>query len=389
MNREYLIKLCRAYLEKETATLDEGADYAGLYRLAKAHNLSAIVFCVINKSSNKDVVPKEAFKRFENDFLEAVIRYDFQSRQIAEIDVLCEKEGVRHVFFKGTTLRDLYPVPESRVMGDIDVLIDEENRERLKTLLTSNGFECRASNGNVYEYTKEGLLTEVHSRIISGKIGGIDLETSFFNALQHAEFINTQGVLEVNFHFAYLIAHIAHHFWFYGAGVKLILDLAVMLRTCEIDIDKVLDMLSGCGLDRFARVILTATHKWFGEGQAFDVDTADTEEFLLSYGAFGNSGRNKAAVVTRKDMENNGAGSAFLTKARLLFPSYDKLKNIPYISFIEGRPYLLPAAWAYRIYYNLKNRRDFVRSATKSLGSDETEKEALAELAFFEEIGLL
>ena len=386
---DYLIKLCRLHLCGEKAVLDEGADYERLYRLAHAHNLSGIVFCVINEAQNRDVVPKEAFKRFENDFLEAVIRYDFQSKLIAEIDVLCEKESIRHAFFKGAVLRDLYPVPEARAMGDIDVLIDEENRENLKALLTSNGFECRAANGNVYEYFRDGLLVEAHSRIISGKIGGIDLETSFFNALQHTEFCNTQGVLEVNFHFAYLIAHIAHHFWFYGAGVKLILDLAVMLRTCEIDIDKVLDMLSGCGLDYFAKVILTVTHKWFGVGQPFDVPTDNTEEFLLSYGAFGNSGRNKAAVIVRKNMEENGTGSAFSTRLRLLFPSYDKVKNIPYISFIDGRPYLLPAAWAYRIYYNLKNRREFVRSATTALGSDETKMEAQRELAFFEEIGLL
>lgn len=384
-----MISLCRAYLYGESVTLDENVDFFRLYRLSNAHNLSAIVFCVLNTAKNKDAVPLNAFKRFENDFMEAVIRYDFQSAQKAEIGALLEKSGVRHVFFKGAELRELYPVPEARAMGDVDVLIDEAEREKVKSLMTADGFECRASNGNVYEYTKNGLLCEMHTKIISGKIGGCDLEKAFDDAISHAEFSGYTGSLDINYHLAYLIAHTAHHFWFYGAGAKLILDLAVVLKTCDIDIDVVLKILSSCGLGDFARVILSVTQKWFGCGRDFGTDTASTEKFLLSYGAFGNSGRNKAAVIKRKDMESGGKGGNIGTKLRLLFPPYEKMRNIPYISFIDGKPYLVPAAWAYRAYYNLKNRRDFAKNATSALSSDETKKEAQRELSFFREIGLL
>lgn len=387
--QKYLIEICRAYLEKREVSLRDDADYNDFYALSKVHNLSGVVFCVLNTAPNKHIVPQDVLKCFESDFLEAVVRYDFQSGQIAEIGALCEKEGVRFVFTKGAAIRKYFPVPEARAMGDVDVLIDTDNRERLKALLCENGYDCRNSNGNVYEYTKDGLLTEVHTRIISGKIGENDLEGAFADAIDHAEFDGCRGVLEVNYHFAYLIAHIAHHFWFYGAGVKLILDLAVMLKSCEIDLEKVLDILSACNLQNFAKTVLTLTYKWFGAGRDFGADTLKTEEFILSYGAFGNSGRNKAAVVMRKDIEGGGSGSGFGAKIRLLFPSYEKMRNIPYIGFIEGRRYLVPAAWMYRIYYNLKNRREFVRSATADLSSDETKKEAERELAFFEEIGLL
>ena len=388
MKKEYLVELCRAFLYGESITVDAKADLDALYKLSKVHNLSAVAFCALNTANNKDDLPREALKRFENDFLDDVIRYDFQSRQKAEIAALCENEGIRCVFFKGAELRELYPVPEARVMSDVDVLIDKESRDKLKSVLTSNGFTCRASNGNVYEYTKDELLTEVHTRIISGKIGENDIEEYFKDAINHAEFDGCAGTLDNNYHFAYLIAHTAHHFWFYGAGAKLILDLAVMLTRRDIDLDEVLEILNGCGLRQFAEVILTVTFKWFGCGRDFGSDTAETEHFLLSYGAFGNSGRNKAAVVRRKALEN-GEESGFKAKLSLLFPSYEKMKNIPYISFIEGRRYLVPAAWLYRIYYNFKNRREFVGNATRTLSSDETKNEAERELGFFREIGLL
>ena len=388
MNTEtLLIKLCRAFLSGEQITLDDGTDYDALYKLAKVHNLCAVVFCVLNTAQNKDNVPAEMLRRFNDDFLDAVVRYDFQSAQIAEIDALCEKDGIHHVFFKGSELRELFPVPEARVMSDVDMLIGTDDRDRLKKLLTSNGFDCRNSNGNVYEYTKDGLLTEVHTKIISGKVGESALENAFSDAIRHASFDGTRGRLNDDYHLSYLIAHLAHHFWFYGAGVKMILDIAVMLK--KSDPDRVIEMLRDAKLDEFAKTVFTITYKWFGVGRDFSVPAEKAEEFLLSYGAFGNASRNKAAVVTRKAMESGGTGGGFGTRLRLLFPSYENVRNIPYIRFIDGRPYLLPAAWVYRFYYNFRNRRDFVHSATDALGSDETKKAATDEIAFFKEIGLL
>ena len=156
--QNYLIEICSAYLEKRQVSLSDDVDYDGLYRLANAHNLSGIVFCVINTAPNSNIVPKEAFKRFENDFLEAVVRYDFQSRQIAEIDALCSGAGIRHIFFKGAAIRDLFPVPEARAMGDADMLICLPDRNRVKNLLTDNGFVCENSNGNVYDSQGQSSL---------------------------------------------------------------------------------------------------------------------------------------------------------------------------------------------------------------------------------------
>lgn len=114
-----------------------------------------------------------------------------------------------------------------------------------------------------------------------------------------------------------------------------------------------------------------------------------TEEFLSSFGAFGNANRNTAAVVERKELENGKKPSKFKTKLRLLFPSYKKMKDLPYIKFINGRPWLVPLAWICRIFYNLKHRRDFVASTVAKIGTAESSEAARRELDYFKEIGLL
>ena len=387
--KEYLIKLCSDYLNNKAEKLDESIDYSMLFELSNAHNLSAIVFCVLKNAENKDIIEKSVYKKFEDDFYNAIFRFDFQSAVIDEISSLFDESKIKYVFFKGAQIRNLYPVPQARVMGDIDVLIYPESRDKVKEALCKNGFELVNSNGPVWDYSKNGVLVEVHTKIISGKVGSSNAQSCFLDAIENASFEEYRGTLDINYHFAYLLTHIAHHFWFYGAGVKLILDLAVVQKENDIDYNIVLNKMKEIGLEDFSKVILSVCKKWFDEGQDFGVETKTTEEFLVSFGAFGNLNRNKAAVVERKEMEEGKKTSAFKTRLRLAFPPYEKVKEIPYISFIDGRPYLLPAAWAYRIAYNFKNRREFVKKATNSIGSEETKGLAQKELEYFEEIGLL
>lgn len=391
MNKEkkYLITLCREYLYGKTQALDKNVDYLKLYELSNAHNLSPILFCVIKNAPNKEIVAADAYEKFENDFFEAVFRYNVQSSVISELSAVFDDSDIKYVFFKGSEIRNLYPVPQSRVMGDIDVLINAEDRDKAKEILVKNGFELVNSNGPVYDYSRCGALVEVHTKIISGKVGSSNAESCFLDAMENAEFDSNRGSLDINYHFAYLLTHIAHHFWFYGAGVKLILDLAVIQMKYNIDYNILFKKMEEIGLKKFSKVILSVCKKWFSVGQDFGVATEKTEQFLVSFGAFGNLNRNKAAVIERKELEEGKKNSAFMTRLRLAFPPYEKVKNIPYISFIEGRPYLLLAAWIYRIGYNLKNRRAFVKRASEAIGKDETKSQAKQELAYFKEIGLV
>lgn len=389
MARDYLITVLSAYLYKEKIVLDDSIDYAELLEIAKNHNLLAIVFSVIKQADNRNIVPQSIYKVMEDSFFDSIFRYEAQKIGINALTTTLSNAGIYHTLFKGAVIREHYPVPEVRAMGDIDVLIKPEDRDTVKKLLCDNGYDAINTNGPVYDYKKDDILIEMHTKIISGKVGNADAENGFLDAMDHCEFDRYTGVLEPSYHFAYLITHMAHHFWFYGAGAKLVLDLAVMLKTYDIDIKYVEEKMDSIGLLTFTKTILTLCHKWFGVGQAYDIDVKNTEDFLLSYGAFGNANRDKAVVIQRKELEEGKRNSATMTRLRLLFPSYEKMKNIPYISFIEGRPWLTPYAWGYRLFYNLKHKKEFVKSATASIGSKETSESAQSELIYFEEIGLL
>lgn len=391
MNNEYryLIELTKAYLDNKTIALKSEIDYADLVKLASKHNLLGVIYCVINSAENKEIISTNLMNDMQNKFFDFVYISHMQS-QTAELakDALSQA-GIRHIPFKGIELRNYFPVPESRVMGDIDILIDEKNRNNAKAAMKAAGFTVKNENGPVWDYVKDTVLIEMHTNLLNETIDKKQIIDYFSDAVNKAEFDGLCGKFDDTFHFEYLVAHIAHHFRFYGAGIKLVLDLAVMLKYGSVDLDKAVSDLEAAGLGRFSKEILSICHKWYNQGRKFTDDTETTENFIVSFGAFGIHGRNKSAVVIRKDMEKGKSTSPLLMKLRLIFPPYSKLRMLPYIKFINGRPYLTPLAWIYRIFYNLKNKKDFAINTTIGLSDKDSVSQAQSELNYFEEIGLI
>lgn len=389
MNKEQkiLLQCLNGFYNKKDCNIDCDFDADALYAEARSHNLSAITYSMLR---NNAVLKNNAnaYEAFENDFYDCIVRYDKQKAVINEIDSLLSENGIKHIFFKGSEIREYYPVPEFRVMGDIDLLIKKEDRQTVLSLLCNAGYEAKNTNGAVYDYVKNGVLIEMHTKLINGKVGSKSAEGYFSDAIDHAEFDGYAGHFEANYYCAYLITHIAHHFWFYGAGIKMILDLAVVIKRFRINTDEVIKILSEFGLDEFGKNIFTVCFKWFGAGKNYNCDTDKTEKFLLDNGAFGNINRDPSVIVRRKALEE-GKKNALAARLSLAFPPYSKMKELPYIKFMEGRPYLLPLGWIYRIIYNLKNRKEYTKSANKNLSDRETLKCAQDEINYFEEIGLI
>lgn len=387
--QEYLIQLTAAYLKQEKIRLKNDIDYRALIDEAVNHNLFGVAFCVIAGCENKNEVIDESYlNRYQALFTDSIYNFNLFQKVYGDLTNALKAAQIRFVPFKGIVLKDIYPVPETRYMGDIDVLIDAGSRNDAKSTLEKAGFKCVNSNGPVWDYEKNGVRVEVHTSLVNGKTGNNSAVEYFSGSADKASFSGYEGRFDDNYHFEYLIAHLAHHFCFYGAGIRMILDLAVMLKFCNIDITEVINGLEKAGLDKFAKNILTVCRKWYGVGVDFDTDTEKTEEFLASHGTFGFSNRNISAVIERKDMEEGKKVGKFRTRLRLLFPPYERLKEIPYIKFIENRPYLTPYAWVYRFFYNIKNRKEFMMSAVKGLSDDSAKTQAQSELEFFKEIGL-
>ena len=388
--QKYFIEILKHYINNEEITLRPDADYKQLFEFARLHNLGGVLFCAVSNAEDSAAIPAEVYSAAQESFFDLVYSANLQMQVYSLLKAALTAAQLRFVPFKGAVLRDCYPVPESRAMGDIDILIDIENRGSVRRVLKEAGFACINSNGPVWDYEKNGVKIEVHTSILHGRIGNTDAAEYFDTAIEKAEFAEGEfiGALPRDYHFALLIAHAAHHFWFHGAGIRFILDFAIAIKNMGASPEAALEILEAAGLSDFARNMLSVCKKWFDIGIDFGCDTAETEDYLCGYGAFGTDGKSTGAVVARKALEEGKSSSAAGRRLALLFPSYEKMKGIPYIKFIEGRPYLTPLAWGYRFGYNLKNRRALMLKTAKDIGTDEAIEVAKSELEFFKKIGL-
>lgn len=389
MNREerLLISICQSYLSGNALSIDPDTDAKKFYRIAKNHNLIGICHCVLSKNTELEF-DKDIRAQFMDKFFDLVYIYTCQSNTLNDIREYFSKAEIQFIPFKGSVIRDYYPVPESRSMGDIDILINLSDRDKAKKILEAEGFSLYTSNSNVDEYLRDNMMLEVHTRL-TAEFG----EDAFNDAFDNAQFNGFEGRFDDSYHFAYLIAHIASHLRYRGAGLGLVLDLAVMLEEREIDLDRVLEILDKINLTTFAKAVISLCFDLFGYGERFVEDTQKLKEYFISNGVFGTMKNDEESTVSRlmefgaleKEKENSGP---LALKLKLAFPPYRTLRKAPYIKFLNGRPWLLPLAWCYRFFYNLKHNRKHMLKTVSSINDKKTLTLAKEELEFFEEIGL-
>ncbi|PWL89037.1 MAG: hypothetical protein DBY14_01030 [Escherichia coli] len=385
----YLVFLLKKHLNGESIVLDNGTDFVKLAKLAEFHNLSAVLYCILNNAENKEIIDKSVLNGLENDFFKCLYNFELQKEVKNDISQVLSHAKVRHIFFKGTQTAKYYPVPESRKMGDIDFLIDFDNAQSAKDALTENGYACKEYGGNVWTFAKNGVLAEMHLILIEkGEIN--ESSYCFFkNAVNVGLYDGFSGTFDNEYHLAYLIAHIAHHFKFGGAGIRHILDIASYVKNSNLNFEKVYRYLEETELKTFSTVIFSICDKWFGTNLIIGEkpNTEKCENYILKSGTFGTDSQ-KAVSLTRRSVTEYNKKIGLAIRLKLLFPSYEKMVSLPYMGFLKNKKYLLLFAWFYRAFYILFKRKNNAFKSIANIGSKDTLKKADEENNFFEEIGL-
>ena len=124
---EKLIDILRAELtgtdEVDLTGLSD-QEFAAIYRLAKAHNLSSMAGDYMSRHGvmNKIILRDMAY---------AQQKVESMDRVFAEITKALSEAGIPFLPLKGIVMRPLYPRSWMRLSGDIDILIKEADKKRI------------------------------------------------------------------------------------------------------------------------------------------------------------------------------------------------------------------------------------------------------------------
>ncbi|MBM7871297.1 hypothetical protein JOC70_002795 [Clostridium pascui] len=398
-NSKYLISLISAFINKKDTPKGKDIDWNQVYKLSRIHSISGIVY-LMAKKLYKEYRPNEiVFEKLKKDFKETLVYSAAQDYEMEKVIAELNKSEVSHIFTKGFVMKNYYPVKEMRTMGDIDFLIKKEDREKTHKLMLELGYESGFTNGEVWDYTKGTVHLEVHTNIMSRNIGNdVDYFTYFLDSWNHANKKYEGYTYELNkeYHFLYLLAHIAKHFDSHGVGIRMIMDIAMYLIYFKdsLNWNYIKEELQRLELEVFFDNIRKLCNKWF-DIECFDkLENSDENfyevlsEYIVSAGTFGFHERNIFSVqISKQFEEKTGAiGGLSLLKAyiKFCFPDYETMNDKSYYNYLDGRPILLPVVWVHRAFRCVLNKRK-IRSFIKI---SDISAESNAHLEVFTKLGL-
>lgn len=369
-----------------------------LLYLAQIHSLGPVIYHMLQGQRKQLMEQKpELFQRMQRAYHSAVYMSVTQEASRTEIEETFKRAGVKLVFFKGAQLRELYPVPELRTMGDMDCLIRQEDRAKAHALMCQLGYQCEIDDEPVWMYRRDAVVIEMHTLLAAKDIGnGVDYESFFSDAMEHVVKKDGLMYLEREYHLCYLIYHIAKHLCSTGAGVRMIADIAAALRFYgdTMDWEGLKCLLEASHLHETALAIYGLCHKWFGveppeQYSGSELVLKDLEAYIVGGGVFGFETHDLGDVYRRNAFRGKAANSGDRYRLKMMkeyfFPPSVYL--VKYFPLAEKRRWLLPVAWMCRCWAGLFRRKDHSVATIRSMTRGDAEL-SYREVLMLKEIGL-
>lgn len=280
---------------------------------------------------------------------------------------------IPHMPVKGWYVRTLYPVPELRTFGDIDILIKKQDRQKTDEIFTENGYSVKENWEPTYSYDKGISRCEVHTELMDSDLGkGEHLISYFSDALETAEEdVGERFSPQKDLHLIYIFCHLAKHLYTGGAGIRMYMDIALFIKANEgiLNFEKIYEDLKKLQLEHFFKTVIFACSEWFQIDLPFEINDIQPSSLdALKKYTFGSDLFGKTRDKSIISLRNNESGSKRSVLKDTLFPNAKKIENR--YKFIKGRKYLLPLAWIARGFVNLKEAPKKLKYVKKVSSAD-------------------
>ena len=337
INYQIFIQILADFINEKVGLYDNinKCDLSAIYELAIKNNVSGILYYQLRHCN----VNKEFLKKLENDFLLNCVSSVNNEVETNAINKILNECGIEHIFLKGVFLKKLYPVPEMRSMGDVDILIKADSQELVKNVLIRNQYEYdhRSSLSNVWDYKKNNVLFEIHSAVVYDNFkSDVNFVSYFKNAFEDSGIVSEyEYSLNINYNFIYLITHLAKHYYCGGAGIRMFMDISLFIEKFadEMNIEQIIEETKKLKLYKFLCLTNAICNMWFGTRKCFDDYNISGDlyieitNYVLNGGVFGfyNDGY-LTSELSRHTDNFNKSNNKFNVIFRYLFPNDDYMR---------------------------------------------------------------
>ncbi len=346
VNCVYLLKLyTSAIKESAPPEIGDDADFALLFRLAKAHEIAGTVYYALEKLN---IIDDSALdKKWRDKRSQLFHRALIQKQELLRAGVLFDENGIDYMPVKGFFVSSFYPQEDFRTMSDIDVLVSRDNLKKAGELLTQLGYKAKLE-GIIHHdvYNKPPFLSiELHHELV-----GINSEFYDYYSDLTGRYYPEDGHrhrLRDEDAYIFCMVHAYKHFAKCGFGIRTVSDFYFLNKKLlpKLDAEYINNELKKLKISSFVREISDIAEKWF-DRQDFD-SFSKTEKYILESGVYGT----KAHKIENISKEIGYSG--FILKR--VFPPLREMQA--FFPRLRKYPILLPFYYVFRIFRQLSSKR--------------------------------
>lgn len=361
----FFIQVIRDHLNKDNTFIPDELNWDNIKKYAKQQQLEGIFYSQTKNPAFLSAFSSTAF---------------YSSNRAVLLKNLLKEISTPYFIIKGSEVAQLYPVPALRTMGDTDIVV--RDRASVHEVLLSQGYECRSKNDDrEWQYYKMNMEFELHDRLVYNEAVNDGKQELFFNDFwKHVK----DGKLDWNFHFMFLVFHLRKHFMNSGVGFRQFMDLAVVIKNTDMDWYWIEEKLREIELLPFFKVVLSFLKRWFDIEPPIDATEIENDFYevatdkIFKDGIFGFDNEDNKEAFAINSSRGSGKFGQISLALKNVFPSYKEMKRTLQYSFIDGKPFLLPVAWIYRIFCGRKKMDAGIKAVKSSfVSAEEIEKREL------------
>ena len=291
-----------------------------------------------------------------------ISRNERQTYEYGRISEAFESQGIDYLPLKGLGIRKLFPKEDMRIMGDIDILIKNEQYDTINKVMTELGYTDVKESNHEHIWKNGQVIVELHKRLIPSYVK--DYYKYFGEGWQFAKRVDQNKTLYAmsdEDNYIYIFSHFAKHYRDSGIGIRHLVDLWVCREKLgALDFDYVNNELEKLHLKEFYFNVSMTLDALFGEGESNEM-TEHISDYIFESGPYGT--KLQTLISNRaKSANSSKTGEAVaivflpLENMKLEFPILKKL------------PFLLPVFWIVRWFRTLFFRKERIKKNVRKLG---------------------
>lgn len=355
--QEFFLQILADHLNGRSTAPRQDVDWNAVREYAHAHQVEGIVYYQC-----KGFMPAEACAFCKRFFKASLFYYANRKMLVQSIREAFSAHDIPFFIAKGLEVAKYYPVPGLRTMGDTDMIVHAQDRDRAAKVLTDLGFAYdHEYTGKELVYTYNRMEFELHYDLLYDETITLPEHQAFFN---HCWDYVRDGALDHSFHFLYLLSHLRKHLMNQGVGFRQFMDIAVAVRNDDtLNWPWIEEKLDALHLSRFASVCFALTERWFHIPAPMEAATLEdafiqrAAEKIFADGVFGFDNKDNEIAYVSNEVRHF-KGPRWLARLSLFrqhaFPGYHHFQGNEKYAFFDGKPWLLPVAWGYRFYLMLR-----------------------------------